>query len=269
MPRLAANLSWLFTEVPFLDRFAAAADAGFGGVEWLFAYDDDPAALQQCIGRHGLQVALINAPPGDWDHGERGLAAVPGREDEFLVSIRRAADLATAVGAPCVHVMAGLIPLAVERSRSEAAYLANLARARDLLSRSGITVTIEPLNRRDMPGYLLTSSSQAREVIDALGGPGCGVALQADLYHLQIQEGDLTQLLRSAFDYIGHVQIAGVPERAEPDRGELRTEALLDELDTLSYAGWVGCEYRPATTAAAGLGWAARWLPGQRTAIGT
>lgn len=269
MPRLAANLSWLFTEGPFLDRFAAAAEAGFGGVEWLFAYDQDTRELTGRLQRHGLQVALINAPPGDWDRGERGLAGLPGREDEFMASVRRAAELATAVGAPCVHVMAGLVPLTVERSRSEAAYLANLGRARDLLGRSGITVTIEPLNRRDMPGYLLTHSSQAREVVDALGGPGCGVALQADLYHLQIQEGDLTALLRSHLDYVGHVQVAGVPDRGEPDEGELRTEALLDELDLLGYAGWVGCEYRPATTTAAGLGWATRWLPGQRTAIGT
>jgi hydroxypyruvate isomerase len=243
--RLAANLSFLFTESPFLDRFARAAAHGFAGVEYLFPYEWPAAELRARLDAHGLEQVLFNASPGDWEAGERGLAARPDRVGEFRASIETAAGYAVALGCARVHVMAGT-------GGNDDCYVNNIGWAVERLGRDGVQVTIEPLNRRDFPGYHLCSVEQARRVCQATGS-----RLQYDVYHVQILQGDLTTRLRSSFDVLGHVQVAGVPQRHEPDTGEVRTEELLAVLDELGYDGWVGCEYRPAADTASGLAWAA------------
>ncbi|MPY96107.1 MAG: TIM barrel protein [Acidimicrobiia bacterium] len=249
MPRLAANLSLLFGELAPLDRPAAAAAAGFGGVEWQFPYDLDAGALAESVAGAGVEAVLVNTPRGPGD--EAGLAAVPGRADEFRAGLERARALAQGLGCPRVHVLAGV----ARGPEAVAAYVENLRWAADRLAEGGVTVCIEPLNQRDFPGYLLSGTTQALEVIDAVGRPN--VTLQFDTYHLQILEGDLTTRLRSALALVGHVQVAGVPDRHEPDQGEVDHRWLLAELDAAGYGGWVGCEYRPAGGTLEGLGWAA------------
>ncbi|MCP5370942.1 MAG: TIM barrel protein [Hyphomicrobiales bacterium] len=262
MPRLAANLSLLFTEEPFLDRFAAAAACGFAGVECLFPYDWPASEVARRLADHGLTQVLINAPPGDSEAGERGFAALPGREADFRDSLDRALDYAAAVGCGRVHVMSGVadpgtVPGTVpgpDPARLEATLVANLAWAAPVAAARGVTLMIEPLNTRDMPGYALTRSAQAARVIDAVGAPN--LALQYDFYHMQIMEGDLTRTLAARLDMIGHVQFSGVPDRNEPDDSELDIHVLLARLDALGYGGWCGAEYRPRGDTRAGLAWA-------------
>ena len=263
MPRLAANLTLMFTEAPFLDRFALAAEAGFRGVEFLFPYEHTPDAVARACDAAGVAVALFNLPPGDWAAGERGLACLPGREAEFADSIDRALVYAEALACPSLHVMAGVPPAEIERTEALERYVANLRLAADKAAYCGRTVVIEPLNDRDMPGYLLRTSSEAAQVIEAVGRPNLG--LQFDLYHAQIMEGDLTTRIRRLAPVIRHVQIAGVPDRHEPDTGECDPHFLLAELDRTGYAGWVGCEYRPKAGTREGLGWARRYLEGAGT----
>lgn len=251
MPRFAANLSMMFAERPFLDRFAAAAEAGFEAVEYLFPYDHAPEEVRYRLDAHGLAQALFNAPPGDWEDGERGLAALPGAEERFADAFRLALAYAEAIGPERLHVMAGL----AEGDAARAAYLGNLRWA--AAAAGGRELLIEPINSRDMPGYHLSRLDDALGVIDAVGADN--LRLQLDLYHCQIMEGDLTRRIESLRGVVGHVQIAGVPDRGEPDRGELAYGWLFETLDRIGYAGWVGCEYRPAGRTEDGLGWFAPW----------
>lgn len=258
MPKLAANLSMLFNEVPFLDRFAGAAAAGFRGVEFLFPYEHAPAEVARRLGDHGLALALFNLPPGDWAAGERGLAALPGREADFDAGLARAMAYAEALRPPCIHMMAGIPPDDADPAACRAAYVRNLRAAAAALAPAGIQVVIEPINRRDIPGYYLTRQDQAIALLDQAGAVNTG--LQMDLYHCQIVEGDLATKIRAYAPRLGHVQIAGVPERHEPDTGEVHYPYLFDLLDALGYGGWVGCEYHPRGDTAAGLAWAAPYL---------
>jgi hydroxypyruvate isomerase len=245
--RLAANLSFLFGDASFLDRFERAADAGFDGVEYLFPYEHDPADLVGRLSDNGLEQVLFNMPPGDWATGDRGLAAVPGREAEFRASVDQALRYAEALGCRRVHVMAGL-------ADGEAAlntYLHNLEFAAARFSAAGVMTLIEPINRRDMPGYFLADFGLALAVTRAIEG----VRLQFDVYHRQILHGDVTAGLREAMPAIGHMQIAGVPDRHEPDTGELDAAWVFGSIRELGYGGWIGCEYRPRGRTEDGLAW--------------
>jgi hydroxypyruvate isomerase len=255
MPRFAANLSMLYTEHPFLDRFAAAARDGFRAVEFLFPYAFDPATLARALADHGLQQVLFNAPPGDWDAGERGLACLPGRETEFRAGMARALDYAAALACPRLHLMAGIAPAGADAAALRATYTANLAWAAAQAAPRGVDVLVEPINPRDMPGYLLNRQDDAHAIVAEVGAPNLKV--QMDLYHLQIVEGDVTTKLRRYLPTgrVGHLQIAGVPLRHEPDEGELNPAHLFAVIDELGWDGWIGCEYRPGAGTTAGLGW--------------
>jgi hydroxypyruvate isomerase len=253
MPRFAANLTTLFTESPFIDRFSAAAEAGFSGVEYLFPYAFSADDLADRLQAAGLQQALFNFPPGDWDAGDRGLAAIPGRQSEFNESIDVALDYARALACPTLHVMAGIPSANASREEAMEIYVDNLRRAADRCAPEGITVVIEPLNSRDMPKYLLSRTEEARQVIDRVGRENLG--LQLDFYHCQIMEGDLETRLRDLAGIVRHVQIAGVPARHEPDTGEVNYPHLFRVMDEIGYDGWVGCEYHPRAGTLDGLGW--------------
>jgi hydroxypyruvate isomerase len=253
MPRFAANLSWLFNELPFPDRFGAAAAAGFRGVECLFPYAHPVDELAGRLAEHGLAQALFNLPPGDWDAGDRGLAALPERGDEFRDSVDVAVGYARRMRCPTLHVMAGVVPEGGDRVAMRKTYVANLRYAADVCADDGIDLAIEPLNDRDVPGYFLTRIDEAAEIVEEIERPNVG--LQFDCYHVQIMEGDLARRLERHIGIVRHVQVAGVPERHEPDTGEVAYPYLFDLLDRLGYAGWIGCEYRPATSTVAGLGW--------------
>ncbi|MFC0324887.1 2-oxo-tetronate isomerase [Halomonas organivorans] len=261
MIRLAANLSMLFTEHDFLDRFTAAVDAGFRGVEYLFPYAHSPEALRTALDESGVEQVLFNLPPGDWAAGERGLASLPGREAEFRDAVIEGLRYAERLGCPRVHAMAGLLPEGADdralddaREAHHATYLANLRFAAGEAAKAGRELLIEPINTRDMPGYFLSRQDQAVAAIEAVGADN--LRLQFDLYHCQIMEGDLVRHLERLLPHIGHVQIAGVPERHEPNIGEVHYPAILERLSALGYRGWVGCEYRPAAATRDGLGWA-------------
>ncbi len=255
MPKFAANVSMLFAELPFLERFAAAKAAGFAAVEFQAPYEFAAADIAARVKRAGLSVVLFNAPMGDAKAGERGLAAQPGREADFAASIERALTYAGALGCTQIHVLAGRNT--GERAAQEATYVANLQRAAVGAAKAGVTLLVEPLNVRDNPGYFLTSTGMATGLLDRIDRPNVG--LQFDLYHCQISEGDLAQHTKSLFGRYPHVQIANVPGRREPDQGEINFPYLFDLLDELGYAGWIGCEYRPKAGTLAGLGWARRW----------
>ncbi|MDQ2694847.1 MAG: hydroxypyruvate isomerase [Pseudomonadota bacterium] len=253
MPRFSANLSLLFNEVEFLDRFEAAARAGFEGVEYLFPYAWPAEELAERLSRHGLTQALFNLPPGDWEAGERGIAALPGRESEFQDSVGTAIAYAKALGCRRVHAMAGLVAEGADRERMQETYLNNLRFAAAACAGHGIRLLIEAINTRDMPGYFLNHSWQARRIIEAVGGDN--LFFQYDFYHMQIMEGNLAATVAANWDIIGHFQLAGVPGRHEPDNGEIHYPFLFELLDTKGYDGWIGCEYRPRTTTLEGLGW--------------
>jgi hydroxypyruvate isomerase len=257
MPNFAANLNFLFQELPFLERFGAAAAAGFRGVECLLPYEAPADAIAAELARHKLTLALINLPPGDPAAGERGFGALPGREADFMAGVEQALGYAGATGCTRIHVLSGIWP--ADRPKAEGARVlaANLRRAADLVAPHGITLLIEPINPRDIPGYFLNTSTEALAILDAVGRDD--VKLQLDLYHCQIMEGDLATHLRRLHGRYAHLQIAGVPERHEPDRGEIHYPYLLELIDALGYDGWIGCEYRPAAGTLAGLGWARRW----------
>lgn len=264
MPRFAANLSLLYTELDFLDRFAAAAGDGFKAVEYLLPYAYPAQDLALRLQTHGLRQVLINAPPGDWAAGERGLACLPGREAEFEAGIATALAYARLLDCPRIHVMAGLLPEGADRGAARARYVANLRRAAAEAARQRVDLLIEPINTRDMPGYFLTRQEQAHALLDEIGA--ANVQVQMDLYHAQIVEGDLAMKLRQYLPTgrVGHIQIAGVPGRHEPDLGEINYPYLFKLLDELGYQGWIGCEYRPARGAAPratsdGLGWLRPW----------
>ncbi|HVL77037.1 MAG TPA: 2-oxo-tetronate isomerase [Noviherbaspirillum sp.] len=253
MPKFAANLTLLFNELPFLDRFEAAAKAGFKGVEYLFPYDYPAEEIAARLKAHGLQNVLFNMPPGDWAGGERGIAALPGREEEFRAGLERAIAYANALGTPRLHAMAGLVPEGADQAQCRATFIANLKTACAEAARHGITVLIEPINTRDMPGYFLSLQADAHAIREEVGA--ANLKVQMDFYHVQIMEGDIAMKLRRWLPHIGHIQIAGVPERNEPDTGEIRYPYLFALLDSLGYDGWLGCEYRPAKGTVEGLGW--------------
>ncbi len=259
MPKLAANLTFLFTELEFPARFAAAAEAGFAGVEYLFPYVREADDLRGWLEAAGLTQALINMPAGDWENGERGLACLPGREGEFEDGIGRAIDYARALNCANVHVVAGLAPPAgEERGAHEETYRRNLALAADRLAEHGLNALIEPINtKRDVPGFFLSTTGQALSIMDELDRPN--IRLQFDAYHVQIMEGDVVTRFREALARIGHVQIANPPDRYEPDCGEIDYGYVLRAMDQAGYSGWVGCEYKPRAGTRAGLGWGADW----------
>ncbi|MEY3306211.1 MAG: hypothetical protein RLZZ413_249 [Pseudomonadota bacterium] len=251
MPRFAANLTMMFQEVAFLDRFAAAAAAGFDAVEFLFPYDFEMSQIARSLQDNQVTQALFNLPPGDWAAGDRGLAALPGRKPEFRDSVATALRYAGATGVGRLHVMSGIArrddPQAVACYRDSLAYLCDQA------GQAGLDVLIEPINARDMPGYFLNDFNYAADLIADLGL--ANLKLQFDIYHRQIIHGDVLTGLKALMPIIGHVQIAAVPLRNEPGTGELDDMRVLRALDTLGYSGFVGCEYRPAAGTVAGLGW--------------
>jgi 2-dehydrotetronate isomerase len=257
VPKFAANLSFIFQEVGFLDRFAAAAACDFKGVEYLSPYDHSPEVIAEQLNRHGLEQALFNMPPGDWAAGERGIGALPGREQEFRDGVETALVYAKTTKCRILHAMAGLWPQARDRAEAERVYIANLRHAADRLAGDGLTLVIEPINNRDIPGYFLNTTTQAMSIIERVGRSN--LKLQLDLYHVQIMEGDLAHRIRALAGHYPHVQIAGNPGRHEPDVGEINYPFLFDLLDELGYAGWIGCEYRPKGETKAGLGWAKRY----------
>jgi hydroxypyruvate isomerase len=251
MPRFAANLTMMFTEVPFLDRFAAAAKAGFTAVEFLFPYDHPAEEVGKRLHDNGLTQALFNLPPGDWAAGEKGFAALPQRFDALKASLETALPYAQATGVERVHLMAGI----AERSDAKAveAFYKSVAWAAEFFAPHGLDVVLEPINPRNVPGYFLNDFGFARDLIRELKIPN--LKLQFDIYHCQIIHGDVTMRLREMMDIIGHIQIASIPSRNEPDGEELNYPFLFGELDRLGYTAFVGCEYNPRGRTEDGLGW--------------
>ncbi|CAG4898033.1 2-oxo-tetronate isomerase [Paraburkholderia saeva] len=258
MPRFAANLTMMYREHAFPDRFRAAATDGFKGVEFQFPYDYPAAELAARLNASGLKQVLFNGPPGDLAKGDRGLASLPGREDEFRRSVDTALDYAQALGCKQIHLMAGIVAPDADPGQHRDVYLKNLAYGASQAAMHGVTVMIEPINTRDMPGYFLNRQHDARQICREVGA--ANLKVQFDFYHCQIVEGDLTVKLREMMPDIGHIQIASVPDRHEPDSGEINCGYILRLLDSLEYAGWVGCEYVPAGNTSDGLGWLRDWM---------
>jgi hydroxypyruvate isomerase len=250
---LCANLGFLFTEAPFLDRFEAAARAGFTAVEYASPYEYPAAELRSRLAANGLTQVLINTWPGDRNAGERGLACVPGRIGAFRDSIEQALDYATALGCTLVHAIAGVPPEGVSHDTAAAVYATNLAWAGERGLAAGVKILIEPLNPRDAPGFFLATQEQGAAIVKAIGHDRIG--LQFDVYHCQIAQGDVTTRLASLIDVIDHIQIGDVPDRGEPGTGEIGWDYVFRRIDELGYAGWVSCEYRPRTDTVSGLAW--------------
>lgn len=260
MPKFAANLSWLYQELPFLDRFHAAARSGFKAVEFLFPYSFGKAEIAATLADTGLTAVLFNLPPGDFDGGERGLAALPGREGEFKGSVQHALEYAKVLNVQRLHIMAGITD-GIDAIQAHATFLTNIQFVLDETVGSDLIIMIEPINHRDIPGYFLTTLEQAADILVALEHPR--LKIQLDWYHAQIMGGDLTRRTTQFFSKIGHIQLAGVPDRNEPDRGEVNFTHLFKLVDELGYQGWIGCEYRPAETTEDGLNWLERCVPGR------
>ena len=256
MPRFAANLTMLFTELPFLDRFDAAAKAGFTAVEFLFPYAYSVADLKQRLSANRLELVLHNLPAGDWDAGERGIACLPDRVAEFRDGVARAIDYASALGAPQVNCLAGKVAAGVSDDVLRDTFVGNLRFAAAALQRANIRLLIEPINTFDIPGFYLNRTAQALAIIDEVGSDNLFV--QYDIYHAQRMEGELIATMTKQLARIGHIQLADNPGRNEPGTGEIHYDNVFKALDRIGYAGWIGCEYKPATTTEAGLGWLAR-----------
>lgn len=259
MPRFAANLSMMFTEFPFLDRFAAASDAGFSAVEFLFPYEHSPEVVENSRRAAGVEIVLFNMPAGDWAAGERGIACIPGRREEFRAGLEKAVGYAAVLDVRRLHSMAGIVPKGVDATTCRQTLVENLTWAAERLAARRITLLLEAINARDIPGFLISTQSDSYSVCQAVNAPN--LKMQMDLYHMQVTEGDIATKLRRYAPHCGHVQVAGCPERNEPDTGEVRYEYLFRMLDEIGYAGWVGCEYRPARTTCDGLGWLESYLP--------
>ena len=256
MPRFAANLSMLYTEVPFLDRFERAARSGFDAVEFLFPYAFPAAEIKARLEGNGLALALFNTPAGDWDAGDRGLACLPERVADFRTGVALAIDYATVLGAPQVHCMAGKAPAGVGDAVLRSTYVANLRHAAAALERAGLKAVIEPINLYDIPGYYLNRTDQALSVMDEVGASN--LLLQYDIYHAQRSEGELAATMEKHLARIGHMQLADNPGRHEPGSGEINYPFLFGHIDRIGYKGFIGCEYKPAGATEAGLGWFAQ-----------
>ena len=257
MPRIGANIGFLFPELPFLDRFEAAAKAGFTGVEYAAPYEFQVAELRSRLQDNGLMQVLINSPAGNRAAGERGFACLPGREGTFRDSVQQALDYAVALDCKLVHVMAGVPPADLPYDTALALYAANLAWAGELGLQAGVKLVIEPLNPRDAPGYLLCTQEQGAAIVEAIGRDRIG--LQFDIYHCQTAQGDVTTRLEKLMPVVGHMQFADVPGRHEPGTGEIGWEFVFRRIDELGYAGWVCAEYTPAGDTVAGLAWRQRY----------
>lgn len=249
MPRFAANLGHLFQEYPLIERFGAAARAGFSAVELQFPYDIPPATVKAELGRHGLTQLGVNTPQCP----EFGLAALPGRERDFDAAFARALDYVIAIGGTAIHCMAGVVPVN-ERPAAEKVFIANISRAAERAAKSNVTLLIEPINPRDRPNYFLSHVEHAADLVGKIGAPN--VRVQFDFYHIQIVGGDLIRRFEKFLPVVGHVQVAAVPTRGEPDEGEINYPHLFAAIDRLGYAGWVGAEYKPRARTEDGLGWA-------------
>ena len=256
MPKFAANLTMLYGEHDFLDRFAAAAADGFAGVEFLFPYDHQPQQLVDALKANDLKLVLHNLPAGHWGAGERGLACLPDRVAEFRDSVGQAIDYATALGCPQVNCLAGIAPEGADPQALRETLVENLRFAAARLKEAGIRLLIEPINTIDIPGFFLNYSDQALSIIDDVGDDN--LYLQYDIYHMQIMEGDLARTIQRNLGRIAHMQLADNPGRHEPGSGEINYPFLFDFLDRIGYAGWIGCEYKPAGKTSEGLGWLQR-----------
>ncbi|HOL38526.1 MAG TPA: hydroxypyruvate isomerase [Rubrivivax sp.] len=256
MPKFAANLTMLFNEVPFLERFALAREAGFDAVEFLFPYAFPAAEIRRRLDAHRLALVLHNLPAGDWDGGERGIACLPDRRAEFRAGVAQAIEYARALGVPQLNCLAGKAPPGVDASVLRATLVDNLKFAAAELGKAGLKLLVEPINRHDIPGFYLNGSAQTLAVLDALGA--ANAYLQYDIYHMQRMEGELAATMQRHLARIAHIQLADNPGRNEPGTGEINYPFLFAWLDRIGYGGWIGCEYKPATTTAAGLGWRRR-----------
>ncbi len=261
MPKFAANLTMLFNELPFLERFEASAAAGFTGVEYLFPYAFPAEQLAERLRTCGLTQVLHNLPAGNWDAGERGIAILPDRVGEFREGVATAITYARALGCTQINCLAGIVPRGIDSERLYATFIGNLQFAAAALANANIKLLIEPLNTRDIPGFYLSRTLQALDIIEAVGSDN--LFLQYDIYHMQIMEGDLARTLETHLPRIAHVQLADNPGRHEPGSGEIHYPFLFDHLDRIGYTGWIGCEYKPAGTTLAGLNWFKSYVAGR------
>src|SRR5260370_639835 len=258
MPKFAANLTMMFNEVDFLDRFEAAARAGFQGLEYLFPYPYKKEDLIERLQNYGLTQVLHNLPAGDWAKGERGIACLPDRMGELQDGVGRAIEYGAALGCKQLNCLAGIAPQGVATDKLRETFAGNLKFAAAKLASAGIRLLVEPVNTRDIPGFFLCHTAQALEIIDAVASPN--LSLQYDIYHMQIMEGDLATTIERNLTRIAHMQLADNPGRHEPGTGEISYPFLLQFIDKLGYAGWIGCEYKPAAATTAGLGWVKPYL---------
>ncbi len=257
MPRFSANLSMLYPEHPFVERFAAAAADGFRAVEYVGAYDQEPAELRRLLDAHGLKQALFNMPAGDWAAGERGIASLPDRRAEFRDAVETAIAYAEATGCTAVNCLAGILPDGLARGDAEAVLVENLRYAAPRLATAGVRLLVEPINPRDIPGFLVNSTTDYQRIAARVAHDN--LYLQFDFYHVQVVEGDLLRRFERLLPRIGHVQVADNPGRHEPGTGEINYANIFAAIDRLGYAGWVGAEYRPAGATSAGLAWYQGW----------
>ncbi|HJD43878.1 MAG TPA: hydroxypyruvate isomerase [Candidatus Paenalcaligenes intestinipullorum] len=253
MPKFAANLTMLFNEVDFIQRFKAAADAGFKGVEYLFPYDFDKNTLAEELQKHGLTQVLHNLPAGDWAGGERGIACLPDRVSEFQEGVGRAIEYATALNCKQVNCLSGIAPQGVDADKVKQVFVDNIRFAADKLKDAGIRLLVEPVNTFDIPGFYVNRTEQAIALLDEVGSDN--VYLQYDIYHAQRMEGELANTIQKHLARIAHIQLADNPGRNEPGTGEINYEWLFKFIDKLGYDGWIGCEYKPAAATTDGLGW--------------
>lgn len=253
MPKFAANLNWLFTDLPMLDRFVAAKKAGFDAVEYMFPYDYDINDLVKELEDSNLVQALHNMPPGNWEAGDRGIGCQPDRVDEFRDTVGMAISAATALRCPKVNCLAGLTPAGSNAEELEETFVSNLRYAAAEFAKHDLQLVIEAINTKDMPGFYLTTSKQAFDIMDKVGAPN--LLFQYDIYHMQVMEGDLASTLAANLDRIGHLQLADNPGRHEPGTGEINYPFLFEHIDKIGYNGWIGCEYKPATETLEGLRW--------------
>jgi hydroxypyruvate isomerase len=253
MPKFAANLTMLFNEVPFMERFDKAGAAGFKAVEFLFPYPFSAADIKSKLDSNGLQLILHNLPAGDWDAGERGIACLPNRVDEFKAGVSKAIEYAKVLGVKQLNCLAGKAPADVDRKVLHATFVNNLKYAATELKKNGLNLLIEPINTYDIPGFFLSGTAQGIAILDEVAADNA--FLQYDIYHAQRMEGELANSMQKYFKRIGHIQLADNPGRNEPGTGEINYSFLFQMIDRLGYTGWIGCEYKPASTTEAGLGW--------------